>query len=333
MRVLIKQVVVVFTATAIALPGISVAVELRVPEGAIIVRIPDDKQKDKCINATTDRISLHLRRFVINKDISWFKQDKEAGLVSHTIITGKDKAEKEKKISYPRMFTTNVEQFEAGSVSIPIEQRFFHLYKLKTKEWQFTSVDLKFTIIKKKKRGKFGVALHGLAQITKKLPPPINPFSEAFQFFADYADSVVAESLNEANNVGGTTNEGTMAFAFSLDGTCSGDLETTGTKVAVKAAAGSEEDGFADIRKDYCWKAQLLPTFEVYFASKPSSGDCSSVTGYKKLRNPYYGFFLNKFTPSADAKSIGAVSREDIKAALGRCEQHGIDGASCLSVE
>ena len=330
------RLVLIVLGTSIVLHSAVPAARLKgVPEGGIIIRIPDT-EPERCINASTDRLSLHLRRLRIRKDIGWFTADKEAGLISGTAITGLNADGSEHKVTYPRMFTVTVEAFDEGFVSLPVEQRFFHMFKLQSGDLKYTSVDLDFVVLKKKKRARFGVALHHLSQITKKLPAPSNPFSDTFKFFADYADGVVSESINSNNNVGGQTKEGTMVFSFSLDGTCTGDMETTGTKLAIKGAAGSEEDGFADIRKNYCWKASLTPSFEVSFASMPANGDCATVavTKFKKLRNPYYGFFLNKYTPPATSTGsvdiLEAMGSGDFAESYRRCEQHGIGIEECL---
>lgn len=46
-------------------------------DGGVALRIGNES--GTCINIEKHRISLHLRRFLLGKDASWFSADKEAG--------------------------------------------------------------------------------------------------------------------------------------------------------------------------------------------------------------------------------------------------------------
>lgn len=294
-------------------------------DGSIIVRIPDGFESH-CINANTDTISLHLRRVIIQKDVGWFSEDKEVGLLLETTIYGMSNNTDQQR-TFPRMFKSSVAEYDQGIVSLPIEQRLLHQFKLKRDKDIYNGIDLSFTVLKKKQKTNFGVALEQLVVITRQLPLPPNPYSQAFQFFSDYANRVVSESLNKDNNVDDQLKEGQFSLAFSVGGNCAGDFERTGTLAVVKASEGSEDAGNIDINKDYCWQAELKPVFELRFAKKPADGNCTNAIGFRKVRNSYYGFFLNAV--EVGRAGLLAIPSDRLES-VARCSAHGISPEDCL---
>jgi hypothetical protein len=265
-----------------------------VPDGKIIVRV-EDGATSRCINLTTDRITMHMRRLIVNKDIGIFTEDKTAAVIVSTIISGEEGGLTPKKVTFPRIYTVNVTPYEKGNVSLPIEEKLFSRFPLTNSGNSYDTAEVEFTVLTKKDKGPFGVALSALADISKSLPAPINPFSESFKYFSDYANKVVEGSLTSENNIGTQSKEGKMILSFSSTSTCAGDQEKTGTLAVVSGMNGKELDGFIDIKKDYCWNADLKPVFNLKFANKPTGATCSSVLEgtYKRVNNPYIAFYLN----------------------------------------
>lgn len=294
-------------------------------QGAVIVRVPDGTSP-VCINANTHKISFILRKVIVTKDVGFFKEDKEVGLKLDVQMAG-NTDDDQKTQKFPRMFKTSIEEFDKGSVTLPIEKIIFHGYKLKSDNTITTQIETEFSILKKKKKAPFSIALEQLSKTTSSLPIPPNPYVTAFNHFATYADEVVSKSITEENNVSEELKGGNIAFAFSEDGNCSGTLEKTGTLAVVKAANGTEDDGIINTSKEYCYAAQFTPTFELKFADVPADLDCNKATNFKKIKNPYLGFILNAST--VGTKSFGGGSAAD-KDAQNRCKIHGLNMESCL---
>lgn len=265
-----------------------------VPDGAIIVRI-DDGATSRCINSTTDRITMHLRRLVVNKDVGIFTEDKTAAVIVSTMISGEESGTTPKKVSFPRMYIVTVAPYTLGYVSLPIEEKLFSRFPLTNSSNSYDTAEIEFTILAKKGRTPFGVALSALADITKNLPAPMNPFSEGFKYFSNYANKVVEGSLSTENNISQSSKEGKITLSFSSTATCAGDQETTGTLAIVRGAKGLESDGFIDIKKDYCWKAELKPVFTLKFATPVNGTSCNNLSAdsFKHVGNPYIAFYLN----------------------------------------
>ena len=293
------------------------SVAATVPDGKIIVRV-EDSATSRCINSTTDRITMNMRRLIVNKDVSVFTEDKTAALIVSTVISGEDGGLSPRKVTFPRMYTVSVVPYSKGNTSLPIEEKLFSRFPLTNSGNSYDTAEIEFTILAKKGKAPFGVALSALADISKNLPAPINPFSEGFKYFSDYANKVVEGSLTEENNIGQQSKEGKILLSFSSTGTCTGDQEQTGTLAVVSGVDGKESDGFVDIKKDYCWKADLRSVFTLKFASKASGSTCAAIAegSYNRVTNPYIAFYLNAepkaltSSQNAQAKTLALPSKE-----------------------
>lgn len=270
------------------------SVAATVPDGKIIVRI-EDGTTSRCINSATDRITMNLRRVVVKKDSGVFTEDKTAAIIISTVISGEEGGLMPRKVTFPRMYMVDVNPYSRGSVSLPVEEKLFSRFPLVNSGNSYDTAELEFTILAKKGTSTFGVALSALADISKSLPAPINPFSEGFKYFSDYANKVVEGSLASESNVGQQSKEGKIILSFSSTGACTGDQEQTGTLAVVSGAVGKESDGLVDIKKSYCWKADLRPVFTLKFATKPTNSTCGAVDdgAYRQVTNPHIAFYLN----------------------------------------
>lgn len=282
-----------------------------VPDGEIIVRV-EDGSTSRCINASTDRITMNLRRLVIDKDVGIFTEDKLAGVLISTIISGDEITGIPRKVSFPRMYTVTVAPYAAGYVSLPVEEKLFSRFALTNDGNSYDTAELEFSIIFKRDKTPFGIALSALEDISKTLPTPINPFSESFKYFAQYANKVVDGSLSKEHNVAASSREGKIIMTFSSTGTCTGDQEKTGTLAVVKGAAGKESDGYVDIKKQYCWTAELKPVYTLKFAPPKGTG-CKDIASdaFKRVSNPYVAFYLNA-EPRTLTSSRSPQARVDI---------------------
>jgi len=275
--------------------------------GAVVVRIPDGSTS-RCVNAATDQIWLTMRRVILKKQASLFTEDKYAGVIVGTTVSG-NTGTKTEKITFPRMIEADIQSYAAGhGVSIPVEFGLIEGLKLRDGSVAYSNVDFDFTVIKGKKKNGWGQALNALVGITKKLPIPSNLFTEGFRYFAEYANSVVDASMQDRES--DKLKQGVVHLSFSPNGQCtSRSFESTGTVAVIFATPGSEAEGVVDIGKinnnEYCWSAELQPAFTVKYGKRVAVGTCLPVTA---VRNDYYGFFLNATPVSTNA---AAGLRED----------------------
>lgn len=287
---------------------ISPSVAATVPDGKIIVRV-EDGSASRCINSTTDRITMNLRRIIVNKDIGFFTEDRAAAVIVNTTISGEEGGATQKKVNFPRMYVVNTASYLQGYTSLPIEEKLFSRFSLTNSGNSYDTAEVEFTVLAKKGKAPFGLALSALADISKSLPTPMNPFSEGFKYFSDYANKVIEGSLNENNNIGQQSKEGKITLSFSSTSTCTGDQEYTGTLAIVSGVKEKDTDGFVDIKKDYCWKAVFKPVFTLKFAPKPTNSTCAGVAEglFKQVNNPYLAFYLNAEPKTLTSSSVAQV--------------------------
>jgi hypothetical protein len=280
---------------SIALIGISASYAATPPTGKTIVRI-EDGAASRCINSSTDRITMNLRRVIIEKKSKWLSEEQSVALVLNTTISGNDSNSIAKKVSFPRMYTALTKNYSDGLISVPIEEKLFSNFALfDAADNSYDSTEIEFSLLAFRVKDNMGAALTSLSNITNSMPIPINPFSEGFKFFGAYATSVVDAAIKEDNNIAATAKEGKIVLSFSPNAICTGDQERTGTLAVVSGISGSESKGVVDITKEYCWKANLTPVFTLKYASLPANNVCTDVNtaSYKVLNNPYIAFYLN----------------------------------------
>jgi len=315
-------------------------------DGQIIIRV-DDSTVSRCINSATDRITMHLRKFVVEKNAGLFTEDKTAGIIVKTTISGSDDAT-QKTIVFPRMYTTKLSEYSPGYILLPLEEKLFSRFPLTSEEITYDTAEIEFTILMKKDKTSFGAALSALADISKNMPTPINPFSTGFKYFSDYANKAVEASLNEANNVKDTVGGGKIILSFSPTDTCTGGQETTGTIAIISSTEGKEDEGFVDIKSDYCWRADFRPEFSLKFAKTTNDIPCKDLPtkNFKKVNNPHMAFYLNAerkdiaspkskqtsmvFLPSTTPKTLN-ISKSDIQeyvAAVYKSDKNTVSGIS-----
>ncbi|MEM9617795.1 MAG: hypothetical protein AAF936_07515 [Pseudomonadota bacterium] len=310
------------------------AADVKNYDGAVAVRLQENSST--CINANKHKVSLHLRRYLVENKKGLFYKDSAHGLLLETTIDSNDLVTNEAKtISYPKLFNIGYGdlKLDEGIVSLPVEQKIFHLFKLKSDDSLRSSVGLAFTYLKTKKKAPFGVVLEQLANVSKTIPASIDPFSASFKFFASYANGLVDQTLNSKNKIDKNVKSGQLVFSFSDDDTCTLDEERTGAIAVVSDYDSQGEDGIVDISRlsDYCLKAVLRPYFSVHYAEKQCALNPAEAE-FREMNNPYTLYILN--AGLAETEDGLAGDEEDEREALesearARCNAYGIDTASC----
>ena len=297
--------------------------------GAVIVRV-DEGSPSHCVNRSTDTIYLTVRRLVTVKHAGLFTEDKAAGIVIDTTISGKLSDQETKSVTFPLMKEVNVEDYSKGhGISVPIEYPLARGFDLKTNSAQYIGLELDFAVIPKKKRNHWGNALDALANLSKHVSLPSFPFSEGFKWFAEYANNAVDQSLKQEDSL---VKMGAITMNFSSDGKgpapgqCFGDFEATGTKAVIQAS-DETGDGVVDINviDAYQFNVVLTPAFVLKVCKKDGSKPCSN---FVDVKNDYIGFYLNAVPESG---SLVQASSKFRKEAVARCAANGVAEDDCLA--
>jgi hypothetical protein len=309
------------------------ATSVRRAKGALIIRVEDGTQP-RCINRTADTIYVTLRRLITVKHSGIFTKDKSAGVVIETTVSGKLSDEGTKKLTFPLMKEVSVEDYAKGhGVSIPIEYPVAQGFDLRSGKTQYVGLQFDFSVIAKKKKNPWGIALEALASFSKNVGIPAFPFAEGFKWFVDYANSAVDKSLEEQNKSNNLLKMGAVNMNFSPDGKgpspgkCNGDFQTTGT-VAVVQAVSKLEEGYIDTNRpgDYDFKADLTPAFVLKFCKKDADGNC---TNFVDVQNDYIAFYVYGGPEGSAVKAADTSFWRD-EAKKG-CAANGVSEENCLS--
>lgn len=262
--------------------------------GGVIVRIPDNLTS-RCVNGATDRIDLYLVSMISHKHRSIFRSTTAVGLYIETLIEGAT-SEAEQKIIIPRSFMIDVSDYGSSLVRLPVEQKLLSRFKLRNGDNLYSNATFRIKFISSEEDGPVKIALHTLSDVTKRLPIPSNPFIEGIDYFVELSNGIVSAMMDENKNPDKVVPEAQLAFEFSQDGQCTGQLETTGIKAVIKEYSKQQRhsDKYIDIAQihTYCFRYSNANFKRIEFASKPAGG-CADVTEYKQVINPHYVFALN----------------------------------------
>ena len=285
--------------TVVGVLGIAVLSLVPAPlEGSgVIVRIPTHTAA-RCINATTDQVTMMLRRVIIQKDSSLFTNDKKASV--SIISTSNASSSALPSAKAPSVNPVSIEDMPTGQVSLPLEYPIASLLSLPQDSPKGTytkNILLDIYVAKKRGANTFGRVLDIAGQLIAKLPIPENPFTNATNQVLKFAnDAIAAEAAaDQANHVA------TVALQFNNQEQadvqqCKSDgFEATGV-IAVVGPKGPKNGPvlpFGNLQQAYCWRYSAQNTYEVQYAPRPSSGDCSAVATFSELPNDYLMIVLS----------------------------------------
>lgn len=274
--------------------------------GGVPIRIPD-APSPRCINGKTDQVWLTLYRVITTKRSGFLSRENEAEIIINVQV--KTWPQAAQAIAYPLSTKVNIRNYPTGQVSIPVEYTLISGLDLKqgdsNKPVYYTGFGVDTTLVNLKSRNGLGSALQALADVTgsNKLPIPDSPYTQAAGYLLQFANKAVANDLNDKNADDKYTTA-SLSLNFDPDGSCAGTgpggqgFETTGTK-AILMATGIPGDNLVPIDQtgEYCWTAEITPTFVLKAARKTAGTSCTDASyaaKFKPITNDYVAFFLQK---------------------------------------
>lgn len=321
-------------------------------EGGVPVRVlqltDDPSVQARCINPSKDRIWLTLRRVVTTRSKGWFTKDADVSVVINAHV--QTDPPPSNPIAYPLAAKAKFGTVPTGQVSIPIEYTVVSGLVLSQNEKNstgnkvtYTGLGVDLTLLNTKQKNGLGTALQALADITSssKLPIPASPYSQAATYLLGFANTAIDNSI-KATNDNDKAVTGSLAFTFDPDGTCGGktpngdDFESTGTKAFLSSDGNRNPTAgiaiYIDINQtsNFCWTAELTPSFVLKAAPKNGAVQCSDASYASKflpVSNNYVAFFLNKREASKTLGPLTGTALRDRQESLKRCKANGITSA------
>ena len=265
--------------------------------GGIVVRVPDG-ESSHCINGNTDAVTLHLVRMIGTKKSGWFSADKAIGLLIETGLEGAS-GSTAKKVTFPRSFLIDVEEYQKGLVKLPVEAKLMSRFRLNNDRNIYTTTEFKFKVVRIRQESSLSSAVEILSRVTKKLPIPDNPFSSGFEFFIELGNELIGDFLNEKDNPDDVISDAQLALEFSPNGICSGNMATTGALAVIKSHEHGDSTVNISNEKAYCFRYVSSPTRQLQFANRTDGACPTSDQDYKLVSNPHYLLVLSAYSTTA----------------------------------
>lgn len=242
------------------------------------------------------------------KKNGFFSKENQAEIVANVQV--KTSPQSTQALTYPLSTKVNIRDYQNGQVSIPVEYTLVSGLGLKQtdvnkKDVFYTGFGVDTTLVNIKSKNGLGSALQALSDVTgsNKLPIPDSPYTQAAGYLLDFANKAITNDINDKNNDDKYTTA-SLSLNFDPDGSCIGGgpggqgFETTGTK-AILMADGIAGDTLIPIDKtgEYCWTADVTPTFVIKAAKKVAATACTDASygpKYQPIANDYVAFFLQK---------------------------------------
>jgi hypothetical protein len=301
-----KKIILCFLAALVA--GVSVgasASALPKLEGSIVARIDDNAGTGSCIEST-DKLTVTLRRVILEKKSSWFGliQDTNFGITFTTTVDGTSGGDT-KSASFVKVVQQPVSQFGTGQISLGQEESLLSKYPLTSNGNEFSVVQINVGIVRTKGKSVAANILLSAVGATKSLSLPANPFTSEYTLATSYINSFFAPLLNQA-----AQDKEAIADNITMNinaGNCSKDDEKTGTKAIVEASSAPNSVDTANPDK-YCFAADLQPVFVLKSAPKPAGGNCQAATGFSAVQNSYIAFYVNSVSGQPLHPNTAAVA-------------------------
>lgn len=165
--------------------------------GAAIIPIPG-QQTSSAFNLKTDAASIYLEKAVLRKENGWFTNDKEVIISAKMIISSRKKDGASTDLPLTRVYKFDVSSYDDGRIEIPLKSLvLLDQFNLSSENYLITSITLDLSLSKKKEKSEFSKTLLTIIESSKKVPIPVNPYSEYVNTFGTIFGDVVNDALSD----------------------------------------------------------------------------------------------------------------------------------------
>src|SRR3569833_2904402 len=260
----------------------------------------------RCINSTSDEVTVALRRVIIQKTAGIFSDDKKAGVA----VISKLNANAGAPSKTPSVTQVDISDEHAGQVSLALEYPVAS--QLRLKQQSLTTQNLQLNVYLARTRGKngFGKVLEIASEELQKLPIPQNPYSTAANQFLGFANKTIQDEISSS---GGGLQFASLTMQFAdhdeyLD-TCLAEGYLTTGALAVLRSGGPKETKWlpvTNLDRSYCFRYSTRATYELLYAPKAAS-DCKGVSdsAWNEVPNDYVMLLVAAARAPAATESEG----------------------------
>lgn len=313
------------TALVLALVASNVAAQ-----GSVIVRV-DDPAGSHCIDATSEDVTIHVRRIFVEKTSGVFTDDNRAGVLVGAKLTGRGTGPTI-DVQAPSVSLVSIKDEQNGRVSLPLEYQLASYLSLNQGKVVTTDIELAISLAKTRGRNTFGEVLDLAGKALGQLPIPNTPYVDVTNKFLKFANDAVAQT---------TANQRDVPFAHvslsfnrgkqpNLEQCRTQGKERTGA-VAVVLGRGLRNVPLiptTNTEQLYCFTYSRANTYEL-LAAKKTTGECpSDPNAFSAVNNDYVMFLI-----SAQATPSGFVLQteqlQQVEESRRRCQAFGLNARAC----
>jgi hypothetical protein len=307
--------------------------------GDVVVRV-EDTSGAHCIDATSEKLTLFVRRVFVEKDKNWFTQTNQAGVLVRSQITGQttpDPSKPDEKVQagpvqVPAVNMVSVKDEPKGRVSLGLEYPVSSDLVLNQSKTITKTMDLYINLAKAKGRTGFGSILDLAGKALNQLPIPPNPYTQAGSKFLQFANSAIDSSIKTDENeqiahIGLQFNEGAETDLIKCK---SHGNETTGAIAVLREVGikGAELVPVTDTDKLYCFRYSSGATYELLAARRKTDGTCPDLQSYSGVPNDYVMMLISAQPTNAGTKSV-LTPDEAYRESKNRCKLQKLPDSAC----
>jgi hypothetical protein len=285
----------------------------------------EDPSGSHCIDATSEDITLHVRRVFTEKTSGVFTEDNHAAV----IVTAKMTAGAE-QVESPSVTLVSIKDERDGRISLPLEYSIASYLHLAQDKKTITEVALIVSLAKTRDSNAFGEIIEVASKALSQLPIPPNPYSLAASKLLAFANDAIADQKKKK------LDEPIAQLLLAFNKGKETDLnkchnkgkERTGVIALLqdKGAEGKELVPITNTEKDYCFKYSSANTYELLAAKRREPGKCPTDADYKAVYNDYVMFILSANT---SGKAILDKDKSHINESSQRCKALKLDAKFC----
>ena len=278
--------------------------------GDVVVRV-DDTSGTHCVDATTEKITLFVRRVFTEKNKGWFTEDKRAGVLVRSQLTGNvstGQSSQQANVQVPAVDMVSVKDDQKGRVSLALEYPVASGFVLKQGDTLTKTIEVYMNLAKAKGKTSFGSVLDIAGKALNQLPIPPNPYTQAGSKFLKFANDTIDANIKDDNDdqiahIGLQFNEAAEPDIKKCE---SAGNERTGA-IAVLRSVGIQGVPLIPVtntERDYCFRYSSGSTFELLAAKRNADGSCPSPNAFNGVPNDYVMLLISAQPAPKAGKSV-----------------------------
>jgi hypothetical protein len=274
-----------------------------------------DTTPSRCINASTDLMSVTLATVQIQRSKSWldsiFKETTSLGAKFDVEMANSEG----KKFVFPRAIKISSPRKESDIAILPINVPIMSKYNLVSEGKFFNDVNFSISFIKIEDKSAEFKAFNSLIKFSEKLPLPPNPYVQGVGYFGEFANLIVGQSIGNGDKLDpDAIFGGIVAENKPQADLCPSGALKTGVQAVIYDYTGSPNSTSNLISihnsENYCF---WIKGPSVVYADKNGKCNASPVNTSKRLDNPMVVFIINAWPKSVGSKGSGASLAGSLK--------------------